>query len=67
MEIQSGAGASLMAQSLANETFGAQLVTRTLDHLNTNKSGSSDIHYEDNKAILQAGFMQKNSIVDKMV
>lgn len=71
MEIQSGAGLDVMAQSISKETFGAQLVTKTIDNMNTNNkfsgSGSTDADYDFQKSVLTGAYMGESSIINKLV
>ncbi|MFP4398332.1 MAG: hypothetical protein ACLFPY_09650 [Desulfonatronovibrio sp.] len=69
MEIQSDIGVVQMAQSMSKETFGAQVVTKTLDDLNTNNnsSGSKDSDYDFQKSVLQAAVTGESTAIDKLV
>ncbi len=69
MEIQSDAGLALMAQSISKASFGAQLVTKTIDYMNTNNKfgGSTDADYDFQKTVLSGAYMGESSIIDKMV
>ncbi|MFP4237548.1 MAG: hypothetical protein ACLFRQ_08410 [Desulfonatronovibrio sp.] len=69
MEIQSDIGVVQMAQSMSKETFGAQVVTKTLDELNTNNnsSGSTDSDYDFQKSVLQAAVTGESTAIDKLV
>lgn len=69
MEIQSGIGVAQMAQSMSKETFGAQVVTKTLDYLNenNNSSGSTNADYDFQKSVLQAAITGESTAIDKLV
>ncbi|QLA15143.1 hypothetical protein [Desulfolutivibrio sulfoxidireducens] len=56
MEIGSTTGAAVMASALGQETFGAQVVTKTLDYMNKdNKSGGIGADYDFQTKVLAAG------------
>lgn len=69
MEIQSETGLSLMAQPTTREAFDAQLVTKTIDHMNTNsKSGvARDADYDFQKTVLSGAYLGESSIINKLV
>ena len=70
MEIQSSASAPLMAQTLQNDSFGAQVVDKTLEYMNSNNnrfgSGSKDADYDFQTKVLSAGFTGKGTTIDIM-
>ncbi len=57
MEIGSTTEAAFLASTLQQETFGAQLVTKTLDYLNKDKQGGGiSADYDFQTKVLSAGF-----------
>lgn len=57
MEIGSTSEVGLLASALQQETFGAQVVTKTLDYLNKDKSsGGINADYDFQTKVLSAGF-----------
>lgn len=67
----SGAGeVAVMAASLQRQTFGAQVVSKTLDYMNQGSSsmgmgGNAD--YDFQTKVLTAGFMNRGPLVDDNV
>lgn len=68
MDIQ-GLGALAPQQFMPQdkETFSAQLVTQTMDNLNTNVSGERNADYAFQTSVLNAGALGKGLYVNKMV
>lgn len=62
-DVASVGGGMLDTATLAKETFGAALVTKTLDTLNTNPaSGSVNADYDMQKDVLQAAYVGTGSV-----
>lgn len=71
MEI-SGTGMSSMAglaQSAAKQTFGAQVVAKTLDYMNSGSSGGTgkDADYDFQTKVLTAGAVLKGGMIDSNI
>lgn len=59
-----------MAMSMEKDLFDAQLVTKTLDRLNTKSNSFQDqnsMQYEFQKSVLQAAFTGKGTQIDSSV
>jgi hypothetical protein len=61
--ILGGSSITTIAQS-QKDMLDSQLVTKTLDTLNTKPDGSTNSNYEFQKTVLQGAFMDKGSQVD---
>jgi hypothetical protein len=71
MEIQASSNASLMAQTHKNESFGEQVVSKTLDYMHSEAnrfgSGKTDSDYDFQKSVLSAGFGGKGNAINQLV
>ncbi|WP_028575088.1 hypothetical protein [Desulfonatronovibrio hydrogenovorans] len=69
MEIQSDSGMAQASQAMTRETFGAQVVTKTLDYMNTSNhfSGSTDADYDFQQKVLSAAFADQGTLINKLV
>ncbi|MFP4168111.1 MAG: hypothetical protein ACLFSY_04595 [Desulfonatronovibrionaceae bacterium] len=71
MEIQASAGASMLAQSLKNESFDEQVVSKTMDYINSeaNRSGSgkTDANDDFQTSVLSAGLTDKGNAINKLI
>ncbi len=65
MEVQAGSmSTTMMAQSIAQNQMGAQLINKTIDTMNNNQSGSGNSDYEFQKDVLSAAMSGKGSIIN---
>ncbi len=68
MDIQGlGAFAPQQLMPQDKETFGAQLVTQTMNNLNTTTSGEKNADYAFQTSVLNAGALGKGLYVNTMV
>ena len=68
MDVNATAGVAGLANALQTQKFGAQLVTATLDRLNTDPaSGRINPDYDFQTKVLGAAFAGKGTAVDMMV
>ena len=57
----------MMAQTMTKQTFGAQVVSKTLDYMNKNQFGQTDADYDFQTKVLMAGTVGKGMMLNKMV
>jgi len=65
--VQQGMELAKQASSMQRQTFGAQVVTKTLQHMNQNQYGSADSDYEFQTRVLSAAFSGRGSLVNMKV
>ena len=46
------------------QLFGAQVVTKTLDYMNSDQNGSTDSDYDFQKSVLGAAFTDKGTLTN---
>lgn len=58
-----------MAAAMSRQTFGAQVVAKTLDYMNQNSnlSGGMNADYDFQTAVLGAAYAGKGTLADMMV
>lgn len=61
MDMTAGVGS---AAPYDRETFGAQVVAKTIDYMNTTPNGSLDSDYDFQKSVLSAAFTPSGDIID---
>jgi len=67
MDVSGIGGASpLSIAQMQKETNNAQLVSKTLDTMNSNPDGTQNVDYAFQKSVLQAGALGKGAQVDKL-
>ena len=54
-------------ENVDKETFGAQVVSKTLDYMNEDSSGSTDSDYDFQKRVLEGAFTGKGTIMDTLI
>ena len=60
MDAINGANLNSLAQTSDKQTFGAQVVSSTIDRLNTNQSGQTNSDYDFQKNVLSGMGVGKN-------
>ena len=60
MDAISGASLNSLAQTTDKQTFGAQVVSSTIDRLNTNQSGQTNSDYDFQTKVLSGMGIGKN-------
>ena len=53
-------------QTFDKDTFGAQVVTKTLDYMNASPSGSQNSDYDFQKSVLSAVYTGTGTILDNL-
>lgn len=66
MEITATSTAAMSADS-AKATFGAEVVTKTLDYMNQSQTGGMSQDYEFQKDVLSSVFASSGKIINELV
>ena len=69
MEIQASSEMAAMANTVSKATFGAEVVTKTLDYMNTKNGfgGTTSADYDFQKSVLSGAYSDHSKFIDKMV